>query len=118
MGNKMTQVLSYYHTERGLVKTRMEEGGCLRKFDSARYWCEKRQSTGAGSDVRTCMGKTARLRECMQCNEAHFRTCIRDMDKGLKHDDNALRIGWLYTTPPPEDQRWKWRWWTGMIIRP
>ncbi|KAM3193424.1 hypothetical protein ACQJBY_070186 [Aegilops geniculata] len=117
MGNKMTQVLSYYHTERVLVKTRMEEGGCLEAFDDARRSCEKRQSTGFGSDVRTCMNMTARLRRCMQCNEAHFRTCIRDMDKGLDHDDKALRIGW-YSTPPPEEQRWKWRWWTGMIISP
>ncbi|KAM3213713.1 hypothetical protein ACQJBY_066240 [Aegilops geniculata] len=114
MGNKMTQVLSYYHTERVLVKARMEDGGCLAEFDDARRWCEKRELKGAGSDVRRCMDRTARLRKCMQCNEAHFRTCIRDMEKGLDHDDNVWRIGW-YTTPLHEDQRWKWRWWTGMI---
>ncbi|CAM0948317.1 unnamed protein product [Alopecurus aequalis] len=115
MGNKASQMLSYYHTQREVVKMQMDSGGCGTKFADARSLCEKwRRGKGTTADVWRCREATAALRRCMASKEAHFRTCIAALDKGLEEDENWRKREWFEEKPPAEE-RWKWRWWTGML---
>jgi hypothetical protein len=47
----------------------------------------------------------------MDGNQCHFKNFIKTMEEGLDQDDQR-RSG---TYSVPEAERWRWRWWTGMI---
>jgi hypothetical protein len=115
MGNRASHVLSYYHTQREVVKMQMDAGGCSADFADARARCEEwRKKKGKAVDVRRCREATAALRRCMVKKEEHFRTCIDAMDKGLEEDERWRKREW-FDDKPSVEERWKWRWWTGML---
>jgi hypothetical protein len=114
MGNYMSNQLSYRHTQRVVVRTAMEAGGCGAEFRLALRDCAggKKKTT---AEVLECMEWTACLRRCMERNECHFKSYIKMMDNGLDQDEGKEKRS---LRSESEEDRWRWRWWTGMIRFP
>jgi hypothetical protein len=108
MGNYASNALSYGHTQREVVKMAMDAGGCGGEYRQAHRHCDGRENA---ADVQACIKATADLRRCMDGNQCHFKNFIKTMEEGLDQDDQR-RSG---TYSVPEAERWRWRWWTGMI---
>jgi hypothetical protein len=113
MGNYMSNQLSYRHTQPVLVRTAMEAGGCGTTFQAARNHCAGKKKTAA--EIQECMKWTLQLRECMEGNECHFKNYIKMMDEGLDQDEGKTE---RYKGYESKEERWRWRWWTGMIRIP
>ena len=105
MGNQLS-----HRTHRVVVKTAMEAGGCGYDFCAAQTACVKKNKSPA--QLQECMTKTAALTKCMQGNELYFRHYMQMMNNGLDEDE-----GKQMRNRHPDD-RWRWRWWTGMIRIP
>uniref|UniRef100_A0ACD5WXJ6 Uncharacterized protein n=1 Tax=Avena sativa TaxID=4498 RepID=A0ACD5WXJ6_AVESA len=109
MGNYMSNQVSYRHTQRVMVSSAMEAGGCGTKFKVARRYCAGKKKTNA--EVLECIEWTSMLRQCMAStsSDCHLKHYLKLMDEGKKPRDKS---------DESEEERWRWRWWTGMIRMP